>query len=146
MNGFHELNTVNGSVPTSGGFGVLANFSGNDVLTTDPFTVTANTPFSLTFSLSDVTSAAISDGGAGNATAIADFSNTLTFVDDRPVFDLPNGYTANSLEAGIIDNRFTPADGAAAIPEPSTLVMSSILLGIFGVVWSFRRLKETNAA
>jgi hypothetical protein len=35
---------------------------------------------------------------------------------------------------------------AAATPAPSTLVMSSILFGMFGVVWSYKRFKQTAVA
>jgi hypothetical protein len=34
----------------------------------------------------------------------------------------------------------------ASVPVPSTLVMSSILLGMFGMVWSYRRLKPNATA
>jgi hypothetical protein len=33
---------------------------------------------------------------------------------------------------------------AAAVPEPSTFVMSSILFGVFGAVWSYKRLKKAE--
>jgi hypothetical protein len=32
------------------------------------------------------------------------------------------------------------------VPVPSTVVMSSILFGMFGVVWSYKRLKQTTTA
>jgi hypothetical protein len=120
---------------------VLANFTGNAVLTTDPFTVTANTPFSLYFQLSVATTAGLTDGGAGNASGSADFSKTLTFVDDRPVFDLPSGYTANSLEAGIVDNRFGADNGPASVPEPATFLQFA--LGLTGLLTAsgLRRLR-----
>jgi len=145
LNGAGTLNSNNGSVPTFSGAGVLANFSGDDVLTTDPFTVTANTPFSLMFTLGISTSAGNFDGGAGNAAGNADFSHTLTFVDDRPVFDLPNGYTANSLEAGIVNNRFTPSDGSTAVPEPSSILLWGIG-GLFVTIgWLWRRRGPTRS-
>jgi hypothetical protein len=34
----------------------------------------------------------------------------------------------------------------STVPEPSTLVLSSILFGMFGLVWSFKRLMRTTAA
>jgi hypothetical protein len=124
---------------------VLANFSGNDVLTTDLFTVTANTPFSLFFQLGVLAGVGLRDGGAGNASGGADFSNTLTFVDDRPVFDLPNGYTANSLEAGIVNNRFAPADDAPVVPEPACLVQLAVgIAGLAAWKWRRRRFSSTN--
>jgi hypothetical protein len=109
------------------------------VLTTNPFTVAANTPFSLTFTLGVVTSAGLDDGGAGNAAASADFSHTLTFVDDRPVFDLPNGYTANSLEAGIVNNRFNPDNGAPVVPEPASLAHFALGLACLVTAARWRR-------
>ena len=37
----------------------------------------------------------------------------------------------------------TPTTSRTATPAPSTLVTSSILLGLFGVVWLYKRLKNT---
>jgi hypothetical protein len=39
-----------------------------------------------------------------------------------PVFDLPGGYTVNSLSLHIVDNRFVPA----SVPEPSRSVFCGI--------------------
>ena len=36
--------------------------------------------------------------------------------------------------------------GPTATPVPSTLVMSSILLGMFGMVWAYRRFTATTVA
>ncbi len=44
----------------------------------------------------------------GSAAAIADFANTMTFVEGQDVFSLDPGFTANSVDAGIVDNRWTP--------------------------------------
>ncbi len=91
------------------------------------------------------------------------FSNSLgTF----PVAGAPNtgageffGVTSNagdvigSLLITGPDGIFVGADqvqfgstGASVVPEPSTFVMSSILFGVFGAVWSYGRLKPTTAA
>ncbi len=124
--GFQELASINGAFPTVTGSGLLAHFDGDDVLTTSPFTVATNTFFSVMLSLGVISGSEVLDGGAGRGTSIADFSNTLTFVQNGPVFDLPAGYTANSLEAGIVNNRFTPADGANVVPEPSSIILWGI--------------------
>lgn len=50
-------------------------------------------------------------------TAAADFRNTLRFATGMPVFDLPDGYTANSVSAGIVNNIYQP------VPEPHTYAM-----------------------
>jgi hypothetical protein len=39
-----------------------------------------------------------------------------------------------------------PGGGGLDTSEPSTLVMSSILFGTFGVVWSYKRMQQTAAA
>lgn len=46
------------------------------------------------------------------ADSLADFSHTLTFAKHGPVFDLPEGYSANSAEAQIIGNSFLLAGDA----------------------------------
>jgi hypothetical protein len=77
-----------------------------DDITSPPFTVQAGTPFTLELEL-QVSGAA----GAGFretafiASGNADFGNTLRFVPDRAVFNLPPGYTADAPDAGITDNR-----------------------------------------
>jgi hypothetical protein len=40
----------------------------------------------------------------------------------------------------------TPPSTGGVIPEPSTFVLSSILFGMFGMVWSYRRLRQTAMA
>ena len=46
--------------------------------------------------------------------ASVDFLNTLDFVTGMPEFDLPTGYTANSVSARIVDNQYHPV----AVPLP----------------------------
>jgi hypothetical protein len=55
--------------------------------------------------------------GLGSLTA--DFGHTLSFPKDRPVFELPPGFTANSAAFGIVDNQYV-------VPEPAT----AMLLGL----------------
>src|SRR5262249_11188905 len=63
--------------------------------------------------------------------------------------------TGQVLTLTILSNVFVGIDNVdfsqsrareTAVPEPSTLVVSSILFGIFGVVWSYKRMKQTPAA
>jgi len=51
---------------------------------------------------------------------LGDFSNTLSFATTGPVFNLPPGFTLNSVEANIVDNHFV---GGATVPEPATLTL-----------------------
>lgn len=49
------------------------------------------------------------------ADALVDFSHTVTFATSGPVFNIPEGYSANSAEAGITNNTFVPEPSTAAL-------------------------------
>lgn len=51
---------------------------------------------------------------------VSNFENTVSFPTSGPVFNLPPGYTVNSVSAGIVNNQF--------VPEPSTLGLSGLSL------------------
>lgn len=55
----------------------------------------------------------------GSATSKADFGGTVHLPTSGPVFDLPAGYTVNSVEANIVDNEWmgTPVSAPPAMPE-----------------------------
>jgi hypothetical protein len=65
-------------------------------------------------------------GGGSN---LPFFDATFTERDGHWAFDILNVDSGSEV---------------AAIPEPSTLDLSSIVLGMFGVVWSYKRLKRTT--
>ena len=55
--------------------------------------------------------------------ATLDFLHTFGFPSDRPVFNLPDGYTANAGDY-LVNNRFVGATAPpAAVPEPGTLTL-----------------------
>lgn len=60
-----------------------------------------------------------------NASSTVRFGNTLKFTTDGPVFDLPTGWTVNSVQGNIVDNHFTLQ---ASVPEPGSLGL--VLAGI----------------
>lgn len=62
------------------------------------------------------------------AESSADFFNTLGFPISGDVFNLPEGYTVNSVDGGIVNNRF----GAVPIP-PTVLLLGSGLVGLAGL-------------
>jgi hypothetical protein len=115
------------------GSGLLQNFTGSDDLTSAPFTVTANQAFTVVLELGIDAQSVLAPDDTGSASAAAHFGNTLTFVTDGPVFDLPAGYTANSISGNIVDNHSVP------VPEPAR----AGLLGTGGVGlllgWARRR-------
>ncbi|MEM7467005.1 MAG: hypothetical protein AAF387_08990 [Pseudomonadota bacterium] len=61
-------------------------------------------------------SAVSRDGSAVGAQS--DFLNTLTLPSFGPVFDLPEGYTANSVAGNIVDNVYV-----APVPIPATWLL-----------------------
>ena len=116
------------------GIGLLQNFTGSNDLTSDPFTVTANQAFAIGLQLSVGAFSALASDETGISSAAAHFGNSLTFVTDGPVFDLPAGYTANSVSGNIIDNQFV----ASAVPLPAAVwLLGTGCLGLFG--WSRRK-------
>jgi hypothetical protein len=99
--------------------GVLSGLTGGpsssvSVAFSIPFSGKANTP-------TDVGSVLSINTVAGLATmGMTDFGHTLSFAPSGPVFNLPPGWTANSVSGNIVDNRFV---GFSAVPEPSALIL-----------------------
>jgi hypothetical protein len=82
----------------------------------------------VSFSVTVYAGAGQNGGEPGIASfANANFSNTVSFARGRPVFDLPEGWTANSVSANIVNNYWIPP-----VPEPA-----SALLGLIAAAgWS----------
>lgn len=102
-----------------GATGLLA---GSDLFATPAFDVLVGSPFGIEVAMT-VIAGASTNITHGNANANASFGSTLRFPIGGPVFEVPQGFTVNSLSAGIVDNRFAVG---VAVPEPSV----ALLLGI----------------
>ena len=93
-----------------------------------------------TVSISVTVSAEAGQNGSPSGIASfanANFSHTVGFARDRPVFDLPEGWTVNSVSANIVNNYWVPP-----VPEPS-----SVLLGLFAVAgWSAFTIRRKRAS
>ena len=89
----------------------------NDTFTSAALTVPVGLPLPLTLRIIVGTQGASRDGGTIAGTS--DFHDTLFFVANGPVFNLPDGYTANSLTARIVDNHLQ------AVPVPAAMVVFS---------------------
>jgi hypothetical protein len=97
-----------------------------------PISGQANTPISVEAIMSINTVASLGTNGT------TDFGSTLSFAPSGPVFDLPAGWTANSVSGNIVDNRFVGV--TAPLPEPGTLtIFGSAALSMLGLVARRRR-------
>jgi len=136
-NGAFYWASQNGSAPAQVlSTGLLTNFTGSLDFFSSFVSVPVGQPFDVTMALQ---TGANVDGPINHGLhldANTNFSNTFSFATDRPVFSLPDGYTANSGDAGIVNNSF-----ALPVPEPATSIMSATLLGLFGVLWALKRLR-----
>lgn len=105
--GFYSENT-NGGNHFSNGTGPLQNFTGLVEFGTIPKNLPTETPLTMTLTVSVGSSIEHYFAFSGNGSSSADFGSTLQLVVGKPVFDLPPGYTASSVQANIIDNMFVP--------------------------------------
>lgn len=77
--------------------------------------------------LLDVCAGGIAGDSPVLSQAVANFGHTISFATDRPVLDLPPGFTANSASGAIINNRFVALQETAPPPMPpiADLVVAS---------------------
>lgn len=112
-NGVMRISQGGGAPSTeSSGLLVGAVFDGataND-LVLGPFLFPVGQPVTLDLKLK--TAARASSYGFYQVDAVSDFSHTLGLPTGSPVFDLPSGFSVDSSELGILDDRFV------VVPEP----------------------------
>jgi PEP-CTERM motif len=121
----------------SGGNGLLAGQSGPSIHDTVSFTSTLSTTQPNHFGVLLTTDAAAGAYSGGYATS--DFFDTVHLVSGGPVFDLPAGYTANSVSANIVDNQWM-----GVVPEPSSCLLG--LIAAAGMAAVAIRRKSCRAA
>jgi len=103
-----------GPVVNTLGNGFFTNFNGTAQGTTDTVMVPVNTPFSIRMFLQVNAQVSVPRGGSISISTSTDFAHTASFATNAPAFNVPEGYTVNSVQAGVADNTFilTPTPGA----------------------------------
>jgi hypothetical protein len=117
------------------GTGSTSGTTVDTMLMTAVFSAPVNQAFAVKMTLRGTASASafqpVGSEIAGTASMLNDFSSTMSFTTSGPVFDLPIGYTANSVDGNIVNNQF------AVIPIPPAVWLFGSALGLLG--WLRRR-------
>ena len=127
--------------------GIFSTFPANSVGTyvgTTPSILTFAGDSAIQFWLGLDTGAGVYVGhgaGRGSAYGSSDFSHTFGFPTSGPVANLPEGYSLNSTDGYIVDNRFIGP--TQPIPIPATYAMLLVGLGLLGFV---ERRRQRNVA
>ena len=118
--------------------GLLTGFTGVGGLVTPEVFLPVGSPFTVGLNLSTTATTSSANtivGSRRQADASALFDHTFSFALSGPVFNLPTGFTANSISGLIVDNHWV---GIAADPQPLP-EPSSLLLVLVGLWWFARR-------
>jgi hypothetical protein len=121
-------------VETLGQTGLLEEYDGGESLVFLPFRLPVGRPLTLTVNAeldASVTASHFGEFFAGLGSAALAFANTISFVSEGPIFLLPEGFSVDSADALIEDNRWLGAAAPAEVPEPSALWLAlAVLMGV----------------
>lgn len=67
---------------------------------------------------------------AGTSNATIDFSPGMGFPSSGPIFTLPAGFTANSVDGGIVDNQLGSAPQVPAMGGPAIVALATLLASL----------------
>ena len=108
----------------------LTGFGSSGNVQTSVWTLSVGTGFTLTLFLQSSAAVEALPSDCYLTNVLSDFGNTLSFATD-PVFGLPDGYSANSADAGILGNLY-----AMPVPEPACGALAALgLVIVAGRAW-----------
>lgn len=81
-------------------------------------------------------------GPDGIALASVTYGSSLKFVTDRPVVELPAGFSANSASLRIVDGYYVGSQQVTPVPEPTSLLL--LATGAAGLMTKLRRQREAG--
>ena len=102
---------------------------------TPSYTVPTNVPIAFTQSIEL----------HANGISIGDFESTFSFPLSGPVFDLPPGFTVNSAQGLIQDNRWLGAPTASPVPEPANSILMTLGIVCVVVAYAWQRRPASRA-
>jgi hypothetical protein len=138
-----SISTAAGTTKSFSATGMLAGFAGgfpgSGSVTTPTFNLSVGSPHAMNLTLSTRTDwlYSIFTPVSASGEATADFYHSLSFATSGDVFNLPDGYTVNSVSGNIVNNRWV---GATA-PLPSTMLLLGSGLVCLG---GWRRLRFSS--
>ena len=113
-----------------------------------PFSAPVNAPFVIDVfaraqTVGSFNLAALEDGWTHHMGALIDFVDTVSFPTGSPVLDLPAGFTFNSVDGLVVDNRWLGS--VPQIPEPASSLLMSLGLAM-AVLHCRRRRRDRHSA
>jgi len=125
LGGFNTIQVVNGTPAPLFGAGIMLGFDGDEIFTIPDMVLPVGTPFTVEIEL-QASSVLDYNSTEPAFTAVSNtaFDSTAAFVNDRPIFGLPAGYSANSISAGVVNNRLAPVP----LPPALWLLASGMLV------------------
>jgi hypothetical protein len=124
IGGGHNFGTYSHGNAGDSGVALFAGESGNSIHGMFSYTSTFSTTFANSVQVNFIARASAQmnpGGGVASSYASSDFFNGVHFPTAGPVFDLPEGYTANSVSGNIVDNHWM-----GVVPEPSSALLGLI--------------------